>query len=166
MSRSEIRFLVKSLPYFVLASSIGATVIYSLDNRPPKYDPLLSKSISEMAPGLTSKMELPIYYDGDHAVVIVTPQPVPIGQTYAMNSLDIGIAIEGNEKQHLDVKIQKFLDPFWSERVSGVELLRFKVPDDVPMEELSLKITYGELTKRFLDANKFTDFMVIKLSDE
>lgn len=151
----------------LIMTSVGAFIMYGLESRPPRYDPLLSVPIVQLTVGTGSTFEFMNHYEGAHAIVLTTQSPLPIGRGYPNSPLDISVEVRADSEVLFEANVEAYAFPFWGREFSGVAIMRYNVPVELPKDKkLELSIVIGDLANQFITANKFSDLLILKFSDE
>lgn len=160
---------IKVISYwFLLFGCIGIFIFYSLlVNGSDRYDPLLEKELELEKFTTLHQYEYEHIYDGNHAIVLASEDPVEIGEDYNTAGLELKVELTSKSGKKIDQLVDGHLYPFWGDKYSGIGLIRYVVPSDMPKNELmKIKIEFSQESINILKKYKFTKLLILKLSDQ
>lgn len=107
------------------------------------------------------------HYAGSYAVVIVTANPVPIGDNYDLDDLKVDVDIYVGGERLLMRNVIAYDHEFWGQSVNGIALLLYEVPRDLPEKKpLEFVIDVDKSSFHSLRKYQFQKIVVIKRSDK
>jgi len=107
-------------------------------------------------------------YPGFHAIGLIVQKPPPVGEGYKVD-FELEVSVLKGDKALLSQHLSQPILPFWSGEIgtSGVGLLTYQVPDDLPEDEnLTLVVKVLKSGTEFVNLYGKTQLFVKKFSDE
>lgn len=117
------------------------------------YEPLAISEITVSEGGAKIAKEFSNKYPGSHTVGILVSNPTSVGESYDMDfTVKIQIAENGIIKE--DKVISEPYFPFWGAKSnSGIALLHYRVPDDLPLNSNQEVIVTIEKPSQLFEKN-------------
>lgn len=165
--RSLIFGMRKKVYTAILVAGLSAFLSLLDMGNTDKYDPLLVQAINLNSFEAGYEFEYQNKYDGNHAIVLAAEIPVPIGQDYDTVGLEADITLVSTSAKRLSKSVNGHLYPFWGNNYSGIGLVQYVVPIDLPKEEqVVMSIVFNEESREILERYQFTKLLVLKQSDK
>jgi len=106
-------------------------------------------------------------YPGRHSIEVIVTKPVKVMEAYG-EAFTVGVAIKDEAGAVLvDRMIAPPYSPFWGISESGLKLLNFKTPDDVPLgNPLEVYVKVKTKDGSFESKHGPLELRIVKVSDE
>ena len=159
-----------NLVKWIIACSALTVVLMSaylgMANPSEKYSPQILGEISFQSGDSIVSAEYANKYEGYYVLALISDAPTPTGQRYDISNLNINIEITLSGNKLVSKNVSSYTFEFWGKN-SGVALIEYDVPDDLPLGvPLLFSVRISESSYKSLKDYQLKTLAIVKMSDE